>query len=55
MPKYTARHYRDIGDTLRRSKASPKLVGEWIAKFKADNPRFDEGRFKKYLRYEVKR
>lgn len=50
MPKYTRRQYLDIGDTLRRTKATKKIIDEWVRKFKYDNPRFDEQRFRDYVK-----
>jgi len=48
-PKFTARHYVEIGDLLRKTNADAKIVNEYAEKFKADNPRFDEMRFRTFI------
>jgi hypothetical protein len=51
MPRYTKKHYVQIGNTLRKL---PKKVREveyrkWNRIFKADNPKYDSKKFKKYV------
>jgi len=55
MPTYARKQYLDIGDTLRRTKASRAIIDEWVRKFKRDNPRFDEQRFREYVAGKRKR
>ena len=49
--KYTRRHYVEIGDLIKKLPESEKRAefNKWNSVFKADNPRYDEGRFKKHI------
>jgi len=55
MPKYTRRHYQDIGRTIRNSKSKKAETDKWVRIFKADNPRFDEKRFRDFVAGKVNR
>lgn len=50
MPKYTKRTYIDIAETLAQTKATKGTIDVWVKKFKADNSRFDEKRFRAYIK-----
>tara|TARA_B100000953_G_C17672999_1_gene309470 strand:+ start:142 stop:303 length:162 start_codon:yes stop_codon:yes gene_type:complete len=51
MPKYTRRHYKDIGDTLKKipKKQRKKQADVWHEKFITDNPRYKPDLFYDYI------
>jgi len=54
MPRYSRQHYVDIAETLARTRATRAEIDRWVRKFKADNSRFDEQRFRDYIKKKKK-
>lgn len=49
MVMYTRRHYIQIGNTIKNSRNKRRETEKWVRIFKADNPRFDEQRFREFV------
>jgi len=55
MPKFTTRHYVEIGTVLRETDASDEMLDAFIKMFKRDNEKFNEGMFRKFVEYTPKK
>ena len=51
MPKFTRRHYLQIGKTLKKLPKKKRLTEfyKWSKIFKKDNRLYDSKKFKKYI------
>ena len=45
-PKFARRHYRAVAAAIKEEPTFGTLIDRFVATFKADNPRFDERRFR---------
>jgi hypothetical protein len=52
MTAFTRQHFKAVGKVLAKSHASEEQVSNYAKMFKEDNPRFDEERFRTFVKDE---
>jgi len=52
MATYSRKHYIDMAKTLAETKATKVVIDRWCKKFKSDNPRFDEPKFRAFIKQQ---